>query len=404
MVISEAPQFSCEEEITIMSLVLQMVTPRAGSGTPAQAQRHLHRFSDTCTGSVTPAQVQHCRAGCVSGQTWLRGAVPKRGVGTEARGAGARGTCAASPERTGRPRGRAGGRSHGQRQRSSGSWAGVAQSSVNVEPAASLRAQQHSPCPLLQTLTDPRAEGISSSSPTSPSSFSCPGLQPVPRDPASSKELLGRGGCGVPVWFPRLQLPPAASQLGLDTAQPTCQHGLLAALALPDPVGKHGGTAAKAVPGALETSTKPCHLSQVSHRASCDPGSPRGAESSSCGGPKQLIPSPREPRALQRCWAGGHRPGQPPPPPLCAAPLAASFLPSGPFVPDIVPDTVPATPRAPSLPLQQGRGWDRAGKLRTRSVVSGEEVTTGDTRAFLPDTARAAELQVLLINSFCDAH
>lgn len=84
-----------------------------------------------------------------------------------------------------------------------------------------------------------------------------------------------------------------------------------------------------------------------------------------------------------------------------------SLLPSGP----LVPDTVPAIPRAPSppSPAEQGSGTElaqlEAGQRRPDSERGvRKEVTTGDTVASLPDTARAAELQGLLTNSFYDAH
>lgn len=122
-----------------------------------------------------------------------------------------------------RPHCRAGGRSQGKGR---GAQAGVAQSSINLEPAASPGLSNTHRAPA-HTVTDCRAEQppapVPPPQPPSPAPVCPQGL-------ASSRELLGRVGCGVPAWFPRLQLPPEPSaaggaHLGLTQPSPSASRG-----------------------------------------------------------------------------------------------------------------------------------------------------------------------------------
>lgn len=333
--------------------------------------------------------------GCFCSQLAPRGCAQAR-VGTEAR-AGHE-ALVQPPECTGRPRSRAGERSHGQRQRSS--RPGQAR---QLKPALTWSKQPHSRlsnahrahCPLLQTVTLTR--GLLSHL-TGPlllplACSSSPGSRPAARAP-------GGVGCGVPAWFPRLQSPvllaACSTPAGLDTAQCTCQHGLLGALALPGSVGKHGGIAARAVPPALETSTETSHFSGchtvhpvILSQPKEERGTPFEAQSSS---------SPAQ-GSLGHCNAAGQvGTDQGSSSCLCATSLTTPF-PLGPL-------SQPLSQQFPELPAhspaQQGGGTGLAQPDSERGVRR-----RGDHRAHgasLPGTAPVAELQVLLIHSFCDAH
>lgn len=218
---------------------------------------------------------------------------------------------------------------------------------------------------------------------------------------------------------------PSAPQPELDTAQTVCWHRLQgSSLALSKSVGKHRGIAADAPSRAPETHAEISHFSWTSCCARCYPSSSGEGEQNSLLSPKQLIPSPREPQALQRCWASGKWRV------ATAASSAALYNSSDkPFPPGaVVPDTTPAM-SSHSRPhhsldiaeevggmegrgLSQVTGWPGHAS-QIRSTVSGEEMTSWDTGASLPysdaashtaKAAQVAELRYLSINSFYDAH
>lgn len=295
--------------------------------------------------------------------------VPKPGLGMEAR-AGARGTCAASPECTGRPHSGLGEGARGKGRAARGQ----ASSWGSKQPHPGLSNTPRAPCST-QGLSPGQNHLQLLSHLTSPFSCPWPGWAVV--------SLCGFPGCRAQCSW----LPAAPQSL--------CQQGLLAELAPPDSVGKHGGIAPSAVPPALGTNTKPSHCSGVPCCASCDPvssqegeGTPFEAQSSS---------SPAQ-GSLGHCNAAGQVG-------TAQGSLLLFFvqLPCQPpslwaFCPSHCPSNSQSSQPASS---STAGWWDRAG---LRNVVSREEVTTGDTGASLPGTAPAAELQVLLFNSFHDAH
>lgn len=250
--------------------------------------------------------------------------VPKPGLGMEAR-AGARGTCAASPECTGRPHSGLGEGARGKGRAAHGQ----ASSWGSKQPHPGLSNTPRAPC---STQGQPRAES-----------------SPAPLPPHQPLLLpLARLGCGVPV----------VSQAAEPSAPGCLQH--------PNPCASRGSWQSWH-PQTLWASTGgllpvQCHqpweptlnhpIAQGCHAVHPVILSHPKKEKELPLRPKAAHPQPKGASGTATLLGRWALPRAASSSSLCNFP--ANLLPSGPFVPAIVP----AIPRAPSLPppAQQGGG------------------------------------------------